>query len=382
VSADDIKLSTVHETAAQDATAQDTAAARPLPWPEASATGIGSMPGTDPVRACAVVMEELPDFPFLPELPDRGVGADMIGRTASLLLDLPVETTTRGWRFAQHPGRDQRAAASFLSYDLDAAQQAAEGYTGPYKISVCGPLTLAARIELSRSMNPALADPGALADLTNSLAEGIAAHVLSIRERIPGATVVVQLDEPALPAVLLGRVPTASGLGTVRALDQIVASATLRSVLGATTAFTVLHCCAADYPFLLTREVGAGAASFDLALVGRAGIDGVAEIADSGLGLLVGAVPTDGRVLAAAGSGARGPGAPGSGASALARDTASAVVTMWRHTSLDPARLAEQVVITPACGLAGLAPEAARSALASCREAARIAPELIEEVTR
>jgi hypothetical protein len=379
VSALDIKLSTVHDIAAQD-----TTPARPLPWPAASATGIGSMPGTDPAAACAVVLDELPDFPFLPELPARGVGADIIGRTASLLLDLPVETTTRGWRFATHPGRDQRAAASFLSYDLDAAQQAAEGYTGAYKISVCGPLTLAARIELSRSMNPALADPGALADLTNSLAEGVAAHVLGVRERIPGATVVVQLDEPALPAVLLGRVPTASGLGTVRALDQIVASAMLRSVLGATTAFTVLHCCAADYPFLLAREVGAGAASFDLALMGRAGVDGVAETGDAGLGLLVGAVPTDAQGWAARGSGARGSGARGSGArgsgaSGLARDTASAVVTMWRHTSLAPGQLAEQVVITPACGLAGLSPEGARAALASCREAARIAPELIEE---
>jgi len=324
------------------------------------------MPGTDPARACAVIMDELPEFPYLPELPDRGVGADMIGRTASLLVDLPVETTPRGWKFAAHPGRDERAAASFLSFDLDAAQEAAEGYSGPYKVSVCGPLTLAARIELSRSMNPALADPGALADLTNSLAEGIAAHVLGIRERIPGATVVVQVDEPALPAVLAGRVPTASGLGTVAALDPIVASATLRSVLAATTAFTVLHCCAPDYPFLLAKEVGAGAASFDLALVGRAGIDGVAEIADAGLGLLVGAVPTS--------SGDSGRRAP--------RETASEVVAMWRHTSLDPRLLAKQVVITPACGLAGLSPDAARAALKSCREAARIAPELIEEVAR
>ena len=357
----DIKLSTVYDIAAQDAPT------RSLPWPDASATGVGSMPGDEPARACAVIMDELPEFPYLPELPARGVGADMIGRTASLLLDLPVETTTRGWRFAAHPGRDQRAAASFLSFDLDAAQEAAEGYSGPYKVSVCGPLTLAARIELSRSMNPALADPGALADLTNSLAEGIAAHVRGIRERIPGATVVVQLDEPALPAVLAGRVPTASGLGTVAALDQIVASATLRSVLAATTAFTVLHCCAPDYPFLLAKEVGAGAASFDLALVGRAGIDAVAEIADAGLGLLVGAVPTDvGRTAA--------PRSP--------RETASAVVTMWRHTSLDTRLLAEQVVITPACGLAGLSPDAARAALKGCREAARIAPELIEDGAR
>jgi methionine synthase II (cobalamin-independent) len=363
VSARDIKLVLVPDIAASP-----SAAERSVPWPQASATGIGSMPGTDPVAACAVVVDELPDFLFLPELPDRGVGADTVGRAAAMLVDLPVETTPGGWRLATHPGRDQRRAGSFLSYDLDAAQAAADGYTGPFKISVCGPLTLAARIELSRSVNPALSDPGALADLATSLGEGIAAHVANVRARIPGATVLLQLDEPALPAVLLGRIPTASGLGTVRALDPIVASATLRSVLAAASAFTVLHCCAPDYPFLLTREVGAGAASFDLALAGRAGIDGIAEIADAGLGLLVGAVPTDG------GTAGRRP--------RPAADIAATVVTMWRHTSLAPGRLAEQVVITPACGLAGLSPDAARAALKGCREAARIAPELIEEGAR
>jgi methionine synthase II (cobalamin-independent) len=325
------------------------------------------MPGTDPAQACALVMDELPEFPYLPELPDRGVGADLVGRTASLLVGLPVETTPRGWKFAARPGRDQRRAAGLLSFDLDAAQEAAEGYSGPFKIAVCGPLTLAAQIELSRSLNPALADPGALADLTASLAEGIAAHVLGVRERIPGATVVVQFDEPELPAVLAGRVPTASGLGTVRALDQIVASAALRSVLAATTTFTVVHCCAAEFPFLLMKDVGTGAVSFDLGLLRRPDIDALAEIAEAGLGLLVGAwSTTDG----------------GRAAPKTPRDTASAVVKMWRRTALDPAALAEQAVLTPACGLAGLSPAAARAALAHCRDAARIAPELIEEVTR
>jgi methionine synthase II (cobalamin-independent) len=319
------------------------------------------MPGTDPEQACAVIMGELPDFPFLPELPDRGAGADMIGRTAALLVDMPVETTPGGWKLATRAGRDQRRAGSFLAFDLDAAQQAADGYAGPYKISICGPLTLAASIELSRSLNPALADPGALADLTNSLAEGL---VRGLRERIPGATIVVQIDEPSLPAVLAGHVPTASALNMVRELDETAARAALGPVLQATTAATVVHCCASDYPFLLVRDAGADAVSFDLATVGRGNLDALAEVADGGLGLLVGALPTD----APAGSKPRPP-----------RDTADAVVTMWRRMTLAPGRLAEQVVITPACGLAGLSPQLARTALAHCREAARIAPELIEE---
>jgi hypothetical protein len=45
-----------------------------------------------------------------------------------------------------------------------------------------------------------------------------------------------------------------------------------------------------------------------------------------------------------------------------------------------PARCAEQVVITPSCGLAGASPAAAAGTLAHCREAARIVPELAEEM--
>jgi methionine synthase II (cobalamin-independent) len=43
------------------------------------------------------------------------------------------------------------------------------------------------------------------------------------------------------------------------------------------------------------------------------------------------------------------------------------------------AGVAAQVVITPGCGLAGASPQYARAALVSCREAARMLPELIEE---
>jgi hypothetical protein len=43
------------------------------------------------------------------------------------------------------------------------------------------------------------------------------------------------------------------------------------------------------------------------------------------------------------------------------------------------ADVASQVVLTPAGGLAGATPGYARAALARCREAARLLPELIEE---
>ncbi len=44
-----------------------------------------------------------------------------------------------------------------------------------------------------------------------------------------------------------------------------------------------------------------------------------------------------------------------------------------------PGSVAAQVVLTPACGMAGATPEYARDAMTRCREAARLLPELIEE---
>src|ERR1700760_304097 len=162
------------------------------------------MPGDNPLEAARVIAGELPDLPFLAELPDRGPGSDITGRTASaLLVELPVELAgPRGWRIAERPGRDMRRARSLLSSDLDAMEETLQGYAGPLKIQLAGPWTLAATIEQNRSLNPALADPGLVADLTSSLAEGIGVHVSEVGKRVPGAQLLVQLDEPSLPAVM------------------------------------------------------------------------------------------------------------------------------------------------------------------------------------
>lgn len=337
-----------------------------FPWPSGTATAIGSMPGTDPVEACRVVFDELPDLPYLPELPDRGVGADMIGRTAALLVDMPVQAIASGWKLADRPGRDARRSAGFLSQDLDTLEGVASGYSGPLKIGVCGPWTLAASLELSRSVNPALADLGAVADLTASLAEGLANHAADVRKRVPGATLIVQLDEPSLPAALLGRVPTASRLAVVAAIDSTVATERLQTVLSAPAAFTVVHCCAGRAPFPEIEAAGASAVGFDLSRLRANEVDLVAELADDGIALFAGALPTSSAERLVSGP----PLAP--------RETAQSVVTLWRRTGLAAEKMAQQVVITPACGLAGASPTAARAALRHCREAGRIAPELIE----
>jgi methionine synthase II (cobalamin-independent) len=319
------------------------------------------MPGTDPREAARVIAGELPDFPYLAELPNRGPGADLTGRAAALLVDMPVEVTPRGWRLAERPGRDLVRAKSMLSADLDVLEEVLQGFTGPVKIQLCGPWTLAATLELQRTMNMALADPGAVADLTTSLAEGAAAYAADVAKRVPGARLVVQFDEPALPSVLAGEVPTQSGWSRLASVEEHTAVERLSQVLAAISAYTVVHCCAAAVPFGIIRSAGADAISFDLGQLRREESDEVAEAAEAGLGLLTGAVPTL-------------PAEPGG-----ARETAERVTRLWRWIGLPPATAGPQVVITPACGLAGASPDQARAVLARCREAAAILPEMIEE---
>ncbi|HEY4624736.1 MAG TPA: methionine synthase [Blastococcus sp.] len=322
----------------------------PAPAPWGPASGVGSLPGTDPAEALRLILGELPEFPHLPELPDRGAGADMIGRTAALLVDLAVDLTPAGWRLVPRPGLDQRRAREFLARDLDALHDVAEGYTGPLKVQAAGPWTLAAGLERVRGER-AVVDPGARRDLGQSLAEGMAAHVAAVAARVPAATVVVQLDEPSVPAVLQGALPTASGFGKLPAVEADVVEQQLAAVVAALPGPVVLHCCAPRTPLDLFRAAGAAAVSFDLGLVQD--LDAVGTAVEAGTHLLPGVVPGTDATL----------GTP--------KATASRVQAWWRELGFAAEQLPEAVTLTPACGLGGATPGYARAAMTHVREAAK-----------
>ncbi|MFK0122587.1 methionine synthase [Streptomyces nigra] len=322
-------------------------------FPFGAATGVGSLPGGDAREAAKTATGSFEDFPFLAELPARGPGADMIGRTAGLLVELYARVEPSGWRLGDRPGRDTRRARSWLREDLDALEEFTQGYEGPLKVQAVGPWTLAAALEL-RNGEAALSDPGACRDLAASLAEGLREHLAEVGRRVPGARLVLQLDEPSLVAVLRGQVRTASGYRTHRAVDWQIVEATLRDVVGVHgDGPVVVHSCAPDVPFALLRRAGAAAVSFDLSLLTERNDDAIGEAVEGGTRLFAGVVPgTDAPLSDPAGS-------------------VMGVRTLWRRLGLSPGLLAETVTITPACGLAGASPDYARRALAHCVQAAR-----------
>ncbi len=320
----------------------------PAPW--GAASGVGSLPGTDPAEALRVVLGELPDLPHLPELPDRGPGADLIGRSAALLVDLAVDLTPAGWRLVPRGGVDLRRAQELLARDLDALHDVAGTHRGQVKVQAAGPWTLAAGLERTRGER-AVVDPGARRDLAQSLVEGLTAHVAAVSARVPGAQVVVQLDEPTLPTVLLGGLPTASGFGKLPAVAEAEVQAELAAVVAAVPGPVVLHCCAHRAPLDLLRAAGADALSFDLGLVQD--LDALGAAVDAGTHLFPGVVPGTDAPL------------PQPGA------TASRLRAWWRELGFPADDLHTAVTLTPSCGLAGAGPAYARAAMTHVREAAR-----------
>lgn len=149
------------------------------------ATGVGSLPGGDAREAAKTVTGSFEDFPFLAELPARGPGADMIGRTIGMLVDLYAHVEPSGWRVSDRPGRDTRRARSWLGEDLDALEEFTQGYEGPLKVQAVGPWTLAAALELSGG-EAALGDAGACRDLAGSSPRASARTSRSCASGSPG----------------------------------------------------------------------------------------------------------------------------------------------------------------------------------------------------
>jgi len=323
------------------------------------ATGVGSLPGSDQHaydEALRVVLGELPDLPHLPEVPGRGVTAQMTGRALALVAELGVDLQPAGWRLTDASGVDHRRARSLLAQDLDALEGQAQDYEGVFKVQVAGPWTLAATVEKPRG-DKVLSDHGARRELAQALAEGLRDHVRDVRRRLPRVErLVVQVDEPSVAGVLGGQVRTASGFGRHRSVHPPEVSEALAWVLEAVMeegAEPWVHSCAPGTPWQLLRTAGARGLSADLAVLGAADHDALAEALEAGETVALGVVP----------------GTDPATAPTDAQVTES--VLRWLDMlGLDPDEVGSRLVLSPACGLAGASPVWARRALTLVRAAA------------
>ena len=224
------------------------------PWPQA-----------DPLESALTVVGDLADLadgvvgvPVVPLRDDH----DPLLRTAAALDQLAVEAGPHGWKLADRPGRDVERRAARWRDDLEACAIAATGYEGPVMLSVLGPWTLAAELYLARG-DRVLTDHGAVRDVADALAAGLLARIADVRRLVPGAQVLVHLDEHLLGQVNAGVLPTFSGFSRIRAVPGPDLVALLERVVAA------LH------DEAVSVSVYVGDAWLGIAPVALAGADGV-----------------------------------------------------------------------------------------------------------
>lgn len=323
-------------------------------------TALGSLPGTDLAAATRLMLEELPDLPPMPELPARGVGSDMVGRALAMASGLGFDLQPAGWRLTDHSGADHSRARSQLRRDLDDWEESSQGFEGTMKLAVAGPWTLAAMVERPRG-DRVLADHGARRDLTEAVAEGVATTVEELRRRMPGIQWVLQVDEPLLPAVQQGRVPTASGFSRHRGVDRPVLSDLLHRVaerVSDVVSTTALHCCDSGLDLEVVGRAGITTVALDPTLLAPDEFDPLASWLDRGHRVWWG-------VLAA------------QQVDRVPRP--DHLVESWRRLverlGLDLEDVVERSAFTPSCGLAAWGPATATAALRTLRTAA----DLVEE---
>ncbi|MFV0452306.1 MAG: methionine synthase [Propioniciclava sp.] len=296
-------------------------------------TGTGSLPGTDIEAATRLVGQACPDLIPFPELPARGPHAAMVGRSLALLAGLDAGYEAGEWRIAATPGPELRRARQTWRDDLERFQEASQGQEGTVKIGIAGPVTLSATVLRPRG-GLILADRGARRDVAQALAEG-AAGLRADWARRSAVDLMLQIDEPALPAALSGAVPTEGGYFRHRPLEQSEAAELLRSVAG-----EVLHVCAPGLPMsVMLDERGAGfdAIAVDAALLSNDDQDALALAVERGRRVHLGLIPT-------------ASGGPVEDTDALTRRA----LRLAERLGL-PAG-SGRLVLSPACGLAGWQP--------------------------
>ncbi|WP_158609743.1 hypothetical protein, partial [Cellulomonas triticagri] len=255
-------------------------------------SGTGPWPGTDVLEAQQTVLgdvADLPDgvegLPWTVRLPERGPFGTATAAGLGLLVEMPAELGPHGWRLADRPGVDATRLAALRRADLDALAIAAHGWEGPLVVPVLGPLSLAAGVYLARG-DLAVADEGAVTEVVESLAAGVAEHLAAVHRAVPGARPTVLLHEPLLAAVVAGTLPSFSGYARLRAVPAPVASERLARAVTLLRAGgaerVVLHVGTAAHVAPAARAAGADALGLDVAGLDERRWETVAEGVESG----------------------------------------------------------------------------------------------------
>ncbi len=330
-----------------------------------AATGIGSVPFTEPEEAVSLILETLPLVPYWPQMVRLGFGEEMTAQAARGLAALKIDPTARTVEFDPAVPRDEALAQFYemvLSGDLESfamVEAEAHGLFALLKAVAAGKVP-------GRALKGQLAGPVTFAgmvkdqdgkailfdrELTQAVCLGLARKAAwqAQKFRELGKDPIIFLDEPYLTGFGSAYLPI-SREEVLEILNPTIEE--LRQAAAGPLAVGI-HCCGnTDWGLLLSAPIDI--LSFDsygyfesLRLYDKA----VTKFFDHGGWLAWGLVPT--------------------GAEEFRQETADG---LWRRFTQQVAQLAQDLktapkdilsraLLTPACGLGYLSQDEARRAL-------------------
>ncbi len=237
-----------------------------------AATGVGSVPWVNVEESCRLILEQLPDMPFWPQLVNLSPLEDMIPQFSEGLPGIRTNIEGRKVFVAAEALEDEMALfyEKFLADDLDAFALGPDRARGLYALldlieksppsgrhfikgQSVGPITFASSVSLEDGRY-LLHDPG----LLDAVIKGLSIKLLWQAKALgrTGRRPILFIDEPAL-----------SGIGSAfSSIDRAIVVQALREMIeycrDRSDALIGVHCCAnTDWPAIF--ESGPDILNFD-----------------------------------------------------------------------------------------------------------------------
>ena len=319
--------------------------------PRCLATAVGSLPHADAADAVKVVLEAIPDAPVWPQLPGNGLNEQMEVQYSEGLPRVVIDRDKDRMYIDTTGDYSMELASfyeSFLAEELETFQitanfakglhameaaLASAGGTRPFvKVQTTGPITFGLTVvdENKRAMfyHPEFID---------IIVKGMAMKCRwQIRRFKPhGDRVICFLDEPILSAFGSSTYVSVTREDVVAKLNEVI------EAIHAEDALAGIHCCG-NTDWSIPVDAGADIVNFDAFEYGETVAlypDAIKRLLEEGRALAWGLVPTN---------------------AAKIRDTTPEdLVTKFdtlasglaKTANIDPVLIAEQALITPACGM-------------------------------
>ena len=324
-------------------------------------TAIGSMPHTDPARACATIAHYLKEIPNWPQLPKRGFRENMYVQYSQGFPGVVV--TDDSIHVDRSRDVDKQLEALYTAYlanDIDKFPISPDNASGLYALlampesvrlrrmgvkgQITGPVTWGMTVT-DNERKPIIYDE-VLGDAVPKLLR-LKAGWMEKKLREVSKNTIIFVDEPSM-----------SAYGSVAmSLSREKVVSLLEEVLGGITGVKGIHCCGnTDWPVLLGTSIDI--ISFDTYNYAQSLSLYPAEVKkflERGGSIAWGIVPNDDGVLAKE-------------SVASLNDRLDEAMAPFTRNGISIRQLRQQSLLTPSCGLAALTEEAAERALSLLAE--------------